>query len=379
MSMFFNSLFKLSPSYGNRLMFSLRGFHTTQVQQLYSLSSLGVDGYLQTRKRIREQFSNFSDKFRVKMQDFVSDSKNMIFTEDLKNMIHIAEPADLNLVLEMIKKFNTQKTEFRFGSFVFGPIVMRMFHFLDAPNEALQCFEDPDNDGFFDQLVSYQILLDLLYNHEMYDDMYKVFQRVQEKQLNMTKYPKYPFVLIMAACYRQNSPQSFEYAKKLWSEMVSVGTVPLRRTATFMAALALNQGAPHLALESLALQKQHYVTVRNIRAIALAELGRIDEALTVLRGVLDIDQPDQKDKHTFFEDTINKVREAVEKADNKDVKQEFENIENALKDRQLIDKQTMDQLLTSDIIVKQTKPDRSSPRGMPKMPYGMRQKTKNLS
>lgn len=74
------------------------------VQQLYSLSSLGVDGYLQTRKRIREQFSNFSDKFRVKMQDFVSDSKNMIFTEDLKNMVHIAEPADLNLVLEMVKK-----------------------------------------------------------------------------------------------------------------------------------------------------------------------------------------------------------------------------------------------------------------------------------
>ncbi|XP_046969904.1 pentatricopeptide repeat-containing protein 2, mitochondrial-like [Vanessa cardui] len=377
MSLFYNSLSRIAPSHGIRLMFPLRGFHTTQAHQLYALSSLGIDGYLQTRKKIREQFSNFSDKFRIKMQEFVLDSKNMIFTEDLKNMVHIAEPTDLDLVVNMVKKFNTQKTEFRFGSFVFGPIVMRMFHFLDAPNEAVKCFEDPDNDGFFDQLVSYQILLDLLYNHQMYDKMYDVFERVQEKQLNMSKFPKYPVVLIIAACYKQNTPQSFEYAKKLWGEMISVGSIPLRRTATLMAALALNQGAPHLAMESVALQKQHYITIRNIRVLALAQLGRVDEALPILRGVLDVDRPDQKDKHTFFEETITKIREAVKMSDNKDVQREYEGIERALQDRQLIDKQTLDQLLTSDINVKTDKPN--LPRGMPRMPYGMRQKNRNMT
>lgn len=39
------------------------------------------------------------------MNDFVSDSKNMIFTEDLKNMVHIAEPTDVQLVLKMVKKY----------------------------------------------------------------------------------------------------------------------------------------------------------------------------------------------------------------------------------------------------------------------------------
>lgn len=39
------------------------------------------------------------------MTEFASDSKNMIFTEDLKNMIHMAEPADIDLVLKMIKKY----------------------------------------------------------------------------------------------------------------------------------------------------------------------------------------------------------------------------------------------------------------------------------
>ncbi|KAI8420184.1 hypothetical protein MSG28_008738 [Choristoneura fumiferana] len=218
------------------------------------------------------------DKKMTKMTEFVDDPKSMIFTEDLKNMVHMAEPSDLELCLKMVKKFNTQTTEYRFGSFVFGPVVMRMFHFLDAPNEALQCFEDPANDKFFDQLVTYQVLLDLLYSHEMYDEMYRVFEKVKE---------------------RQNSPQSMEYASKLWSDMNKTGTVPLRRACTFFAALALKQGAPHIALESISIQKQHYVTIRNIK--------------------------------------IAKVREAVEKSDNKDVKKEFDDIVTAMVDRQLID------------------------------------------
>ncbi|KAI8420176.1 hypothetical protein MSG28_008738 [Choristoneura fumiferana] len=258
------------------------------VVDLYAPSALGIDGFLHSRKKVKEQFINFSDKFRTKMTEFVDDPKSMIFTEDLKNMVHMAEPSDLELCLKMVKKFNTQTTEYRFGSFVFGPVVMRMFHFLDAPNEALQCFEDPANDKFFDQLVTYQVLLDLLYSHEMYDEMYRVFEKVKERQVNMSKYPKYP-----------NSPQSMEYASKLWSDMNKTGTVPLRRACTFFAALALKQGAPHIALESISIQKQHYVTIRNIK--------------------------------------IAKVREAVEKSDNKDVKKEFDDIVTAMVDRQLID------------------------------------------
>ncbi|KAI8420177.1 hypothetical protein MSG28_008738 [Choristoneura fumiferana] len=252
---------------------------------------------------------------KTKMTEFVDDPKSMIFTEDLKNMVHMAEPSDLELCLKMVKKFNTQTTEYRFGSFVFGPVVMRMFHFLDAPNEALQCFEDPANDKFFDQLVTYQVLLDLLYSHEMYDEMYRVFEKVKE---------------------RQNSPQSMEYASKLWSDMNKTGTVPLRRACTFFAALALKQGAPHIALESISIQKQHYVTIRNIK--------------------------------------IAKVREAVEKSDNKDVKKEFDDIVTAMVDRQLIDsKQTLDMLLNAEIAGLPKKQE--SVQGMPgsfqkRMPFG---------
>lgn len=71
---------------------------------LYSPATLGIDGYLQSRKKTKEQFANFVDKFRSKMKDFVADPKNMVFTEDLKNMVHLSEPTDLELTVSMIKK-----------------------------------------------------------------------------------------------------------------------------------------------------------------------------------------------------------------------------------------------------------------------------------
>ncbi|XP_068620391.1 pentatricopeptide repeat-containing protein 2, mitochondrial-like isoform X2 [Battus philenor] len=339
-----------------------RFFHVTQ------------DGYLQSRKRIKEQFSHLTDNFKTKMKDFVNESKNMIFTEDLKNMVHLAECTDLHLVLNMITKFNDQNTKLRFDSFVFGPVVMRMFYFLDTPNEALQCFEDPANNGFFDQLISYQILLNLLYNNKMYEEMYRVFETIQQKRLNMSKYPKYSVNLILAACYKQNTPESMEYASKVWSDMIKVGVVPVRRASALFAALALNQGAPHLALESISMQKPHYVTIRNIKAIALAEVGRVEDALSVLRGVLEIDSPEQNNKHTFFEETISKVHCAVEKADSKDIQKEFQNLERALRDRELIDNKTLDQLVTSEIKNSSNSPVK--PRGMPQLPYGLRQRKK---
>jgi pentatricopeptide repeat domain-containing protein 2 len=59
------------------------------------------------RDRTKTQFVNMADKFKNKMLEFSDPSStNMIFTEDLKNMIHLAEdtPDDLGLVYKMMKR-----------------------------------------------------------------------------------------------------------------------------------------------------------------------------------------------------------------------------------------------------------------------------------
>lgn len=111
-------------------------------RSLYSVASLGIDTYVGAREKVQSYLVDNGEKFRGKMSEFLLDdnSRNMIFTEDLKNMIHIVEktPADLDLVVKMIKKFNAQNKEVRFGNFIFGPVVMRMFHYLKEDELALQ-------------------------------------------------------------------------------------------------------------------------------------------------------------------------------------------------------------------------------------------------
>lgn len=66
---------------------------------------MGLDGYIQTRERVATQFVNMTDKFKAKMTEFVEPkAANMIFTEDLKNMVHLAEnnEDDLKLVTDMV-------------------------------------------------------------------------------------------------------------------------------------------------------------------------------------------------------------------------------------------------------------------------------------
>lgn len=68
---------------------------------------MGIDNYLYAREKVKTQMLNNTDNFKNKMNEFLADkSSNMIFTEDLKNMIHIAEklPEDANLVVQMLKK-----------------------------------------------------------------------------------------------------------------------------------------------------------------------------------------------------------------------------------------------------------------------------------
>lgn len=77
------------------------------VKQLYSRAALGVEGFELQQEHTRRQMSNISEKFKEKMMEYSqnNDAKTMIFTEDLKNMIHLAKNDDeLATVIRMIKR-----------------------------------------------------------------------------------------------------------------------------------------------------------------------------------------------------------------------------------------------------------------------------------
>lgn len=139
------------------------------------------------------------------MKSYVdNDATGMIFTEDLKVMLHLAEstPEDKELIVKMLKKFNSQSSEMRFTTFLFGPIVMRSLYRLNEPDLAIELFYDEAFSTFFNQLSSYQIFLDLLYCNKRYEEIIKVYDTIRTRVTHEKVHPRNSLILVTAACYK---------------------------------------------------------------------------------------------------------------------------------------------------------------------------------
>lgn len=273
----------------------------------------------------------------------------MVFSEDLKNIIHLAEKEDIPLVVKMLQKFSKQNSELRFGSYIFGPVLMRMFYFLEDVDTALEVFKDKGCDGIFDQWMSYQILCDMLYEKQRYQDVLDVYDLIKDRRTEGGMFPKHTIILVFGACFKLNTPESFTYAMDVWKTMMSSGHQPMRRTVTFGAGLALAQRAPHVALEMLHSSKQqNYITVRNMKVLAMLELDRVDDVIPILRSVLEA-HSGSLSKQTFCVEVLDKVKAAMEKSDNKELKMDYERIEKYLQNNGHVTDQTIDQLICSEI------------------------------
>lgn len=285
------------------------------------------------------------------MEEFVKDesAKNLIFTEDLKNMVHLSQIEDCPLLVQMIKRFCSQSKEVRFGNFIFGPVIMRLFYHLQDARTALELFNDESLGGFFDQLITYQILLDMLYEKEKYQEVLDTYDIIRSRQLQGSRYPKHSIIIVFGACYKLNTPESLAYATKVFHGAVESGHIPLRRASTFMALLALNQNEPQVALEVLGNVKgQNYVSVRAIRALALARMKRYDDVLPIIRSLLDGANPMQQ-KQTIPIDTVKVLQKEFAGNEDKDLQVDFEKVINFLSNHGHIKEETLDQILCSEI------------------------------
>lgn len=202
---------------------------------------------------------------------------------------------------------------------------------INDPKEALSLVQNQQTVGLFDQFMTYQLLMDLLLKNKMYNEVVDIFLLVQERNIQGNRFPKNCFILALAALYRmvtflyterkfvfpadcnfQNTPQSFEKMKFLLKTAEEAGHVPLRRTLTYAAALSINQGDPRLALNIISgCAQTNYVTVRNLKALAFAKLGRLDDAFAIMRSSLDTDRPVGNRKKTFAKDVVS-TRAAIE-------------------------------------------------------------------
>lgn len=224
---------------------------------------------------------------------------------------------------------------------------MRMFHVLKNDDAALRVFLDQEMSGFFEQMMSYQILLDLLYTKKRYADVRSTYDVIKSRQLEGARYPKHCVVLVLGACYQENTPASFEYSKTLWKELGEAGHIPMRKAATFAAGLALKQNAPHIALEIISnIPQQNYVTIRNIKIQALVDLNRLDDAIPLLRSILEVAPTGPNKQQTIVTDVMDNVVQAVAKSTNADLQSDFLRIDKYLREHEHVSDSTLDELLS---------------------------------
>lgn len=299
------------------------GFRATAVQKqilqipsiinarsLYTGEKLGLTSFLKERER---NFTHFGSRkreyFDKHWQDFKDDGTEidaMVFTEDLKRVAGLSETdEDIELCIRMVRKFHAQNHELRFGTFTFGPVIMRLLYILDKPDVVIQVLKDPELRGFFDQSLTYMLALDLLYKKARYQDVIDIFEVMRGYNVGGTRFPRDCVVLALGACYQLGNKEAYDYALTLVREGRKSGAMILRKGLTFTAALALKMNEPKMALELLALTAQmNYKTVRNLRLIALSHLDLYEDIFLTLRSIVHQYHHLRPDRSGICEDTI---------------------------------------------------------------------------
>ncbi|KYN37180.1 Pentatricopeptide repeat-containing protein 2 [Trachymyrmex septentrionalis] len=325
---------------------------------LYSEKSLGLQGYENARLNFRNQFLNVENTFRNKMEEVCNTDSSMIFTEDLKSMLHLAQKTseDIELLIKMLTKFNNQTKEMRFGTFIFGPVVMRTLYYLDEPDLAFTAFKDPKFENFFEQLVSYQILLTLLYKHKKYTEMREIYDMIKNKDLP-DGYPKNSLILVMAACYKENTPEALQYGLNIWKDLDDKGYRIMRRATTFLSALAINQNSPHIAIEILSTIKEvRYIHIRNLKVLAYTNLKRFTEIVPIFRASLERDRS-YAPKENYCKDVIEKL-EATMAQENIPDDFELYKLISLLKTEEFILSSTLDDQICTEIEIDRSRFDK---------------------
>lgn len=122
----------------------------------------------------------------------------------------------------------------------------------------------------------------------------------------------------------------------------------MRRGVTFFAALALLQNKPQVALEVISnVKQQSYLTIRTIKALALSNLKRYDDVLSILRSVL-VDNP-MLTKQTFPSGVIEQLKKEFAGNTVEDLQADFNKVIGFLEKHGHISQNTLDDILCVEI------------------------------
>lgn len=303
-------LSRLNLSLANTV-FSKSNFINAGIRFMYTDKDLGISSYENIRFVYRNQFVSIEDTFRSKMQEICQKEDGVIFTEDLKAMIHLAQPTetDMQLISDMLLKFVKFKSDKQFATYVFGTVIMRMCYYFNEPKLALSMFNNPDLGDTFMYHSAIKIFMSLLYKHQMYDEVKEVFEKL--KSMGHSELSALNSILVFAACLKQNTPESAEFALSQWKEITKIRSNSLRSTA-IVAYLAIKHNAAEDALELIStISRENSMAVRCLKVMAYTHLGKYLSIIPILKNSVEHDVL-MPHRFGFYADVIYELQEKVQ-------------------------------------------------------------------
>ncbi|GAB6028537.1 hypothetical protein CHUAL_002684 [Chamberlinius hualienensis] len=336
-------------------------------RQLFGNNVLAIDTFLEQREKVNFHFREMREKYFTRMRDQVVNAEDkLVFTEDLKHMIHLVDnkPEEIQLLVQMIHLYTKQNKELRFSTYVFGPVVMRCLHHFGMEQIVYQLITDSNCGSFFDQISTYVLAMDILFKKEKYDEVVELFEQLKVKQLRSSTFHRDSVILYLAALYKLNTPEALKLACKLITEAKEKDAFILRKGLIFAAALALKQEAPEKALEIIStLQHINYFSIKNIRLVILAKLNRLSECLDLLKTDVERDSPKETtpNRHQYCDETLSVIREAIVGSNVKSDLVGFDRLVKSLREERLVTNESLDSMVSAPILMK----------GIPKTDYSV--------
>ncbi|KAL3866335.1 hypothetical protein ACJMK2_043641 [Sinanodonta woodiana] len=302
-------------------------------RNLMSVSLLGLDKFQREKTGVLDRLGSNKDVFKKRMKQEIEHVNSPIFTEDLTTLAYITETKeDLDLFIQAIMRYHEQETHIGSRKFLISTLLLRVLHQYFDADMAMKMFNNPDFGEMFEtSVLSYTLLMDMLYKDGQYDAVVKVYNTFQSK---IEGFHIDNHTLYLAALYRMNTPEALKMCTESVAEVFESNKTLSPRALAFAAILALKQNRPEVVMELFVRTSDMSYNYVNFKTIALCKLGRVDDAILILQSVVRTDAVHKM--NIFTQDAVNTVEEAVNKTQNQELKLIFMRLSKSLKEGGLI-------------------------------------------
>ncbi|XP_031617531.1 pentatricopeptide repeat-containing protein 2, mitochondrial-like [Contarinia nasturtii] len=335
----------------------------SQLRYLFSWEELGIEGYKHARTDVENLVANHSDYKKNFRKHFIDNQCDMVKYENkLKDLIYMINKNsdDIRILKGALNTLVQKRKGYMGKKYCFSTVIMRAFHYLNMPVEAIKFFDDKIIGQLFTDNIGHQVLLDMLYENKKYDDVLRVYESLDKRGHLRGNNRRHLDVIVLATYYRLNTPEALKQAYALWKEMQSNGSHQYRKSRTFVAGLAIKQNEPQLALDIIEDEEQQlYVNNRHILLLAWAQLQRYTDIIEMLKYLFEIHKNDGKSYTTSIQ-VLQVIEELFTGKQDEEISDreiaEFISIRESIELENLVTKKTFDELICAPF---STKPSRN--------------------